>query len=32
MSEKKEEIAERDPCPALLHEKLIEDVALLGEV
>lgn len=32
MREEEEEVAERDPCPALLYEELVEDVALLCEV
>lgn len=32
MRKEEEEIAECDPCPALLYEELVEDVALFGEV
>lgn len=32
MREEKEEIAKCDPCPALLDEEQVEDVALFREV
>jgi hypothetical protein len=32
MRKEEEEIAECHPRPALLHEKLIEDIALLGKI
>jgi hypothetical protein len=32
MREEEEEIAECNPSPTLLHEKLVEDVAFLREV
>jgi hypothetical protein len=32
MCEKKEKITERDPCPALLDKKYVEDITLLGKI
>jgi len=32
MCKEEEKIAERNPGPALLHKKLVEDIAFLGEV
>ena len=32
MREQEEEVAECDPCPTLLNEELVEDVALFCEI